>query len=356
MKRQKLKGSLMPFIFIILLAFLALLFWRYYSGGNLTGAGQEIADASLMNMLRSEIEASKRFSKMSLAYSSEQALYEHALAGGICSNEKTEGWICNTPSPKDFEDNKKCLENRTLSYINLFVQNYSIDLPVDYELSGFKSLNYQISFSDVLEGNYDEGNYLMSAQGSAMKISAKGSKASEEIKLEENIGKNRYWYLYRNFYDWSNENLYSKEIQECTVSCQGCECIEHAAENALDSLQKKFDEFVACNSKRICCVRGPSRLTGLMKGFSFWDQSDCISGCQIKCGQAISNLTYGLDKSPFEAYKSSAQSDRISDNKLAAVYEFSCTDNKYFVATGEGPKPLTFKVLASASFVDKGAC
>jgi hypothetical protein len=113
---------------------------------------------------------------------------------------------------------------------------------------------------------------------------------------------------------------------------------------------------VDCKFERICCTRGPSRMTGLMKGFSFWDQQECISACQVKCSDAANGNYNSIDKSPFNAYKFASNSDGISDNKLASVYEFSCTDSKYFVSIGEGPQPLIFNVLATASFVDNGAC
>jgi len=42
--------------------------------------------------------------------------------------------------------------------------------------------------------------------------------------------------------------------------------------------------------------------------------------------------------------------------RLSAAYIFTCTDYKYYISSPKGPAPLTFSVIAYASFRDPQRC
>ncbi len=350
----KFKGSsIMPYVFVILLLFIVAISWRSLGGGFGDAQSRQMSDAKALGLLKSEIESAKRYSKQSLSFAFGQATHEHALGGGIHSGGNINSWICNSPSPPIFSEVKSCLEENTLRYANLPLEGYSVSQMIEYNLEPFTSVSYEIDEAGALGGQYDEGDYMLTMKGGSIEVSAKQGKASEGMELTELAGKNRFWYLYRNFYAWSNENLFSEKSLECASLCLGCECINMAAEIALEGLKEKFDEQVHCSFERVCCSRGPSRITGLLNGAEFWDQSECISGCGLSCSQGGPGE---IDKSPFLRISQGYSRDGISDNKLAAVYEFSCSDSKYFVSGGEGPQALVFTVRASVSYADLGAC
>ncbi|MGC9310121.1 MAG: hypothetical protein ACP5E4_00160 [Candidatus Aenigmatarchaeota archaeon] len=344
--------SIMPFVFIILLAVIAIIAWGRYGGGPGGSYLMELSDAKSVNLVKGEIESAKRFSKHGLLYASDQAIGEHALGGGINSGGTVKSWVCNTADPPVFGEIKACLEKSALEYANSYLSSFSSGPRMEDEFTPFESVSYEVTEADVLSGKYDEGGYMISAQGGKISVSSEGMKASDGISINEEAGKNRFWYLYRIFYEWSAEGIFPEKSLECAGICLGCECIEHAAEDALEALRGKFDEDVSCGMKRVCCTRGPSRLTGLLNGAEFWDQSECIASCSVSCG----TYSGAIDKEPFQNVPQTYAGDGVSDSKIAAVYEFSCTDKKYFVAGSEGPEALIFKVLASVSYDDFGAC
>lgn len=334
---KSLKGvSLSVFIFIILLVGIGLISWFVYNNYYGESYKSEIISTRTMNILRNEIESFKRFSKLSLIYSSSQAILEQA-GKGVTDSEKINAWIKNGPSPPDFREALECLENNTLHYVDLYTKNYTIELPLKYKVISPNSIKYNVTFDEVLSGKYDEGDYNILLENGEIILSTKNMDVSDEVMLLEQVNKNRFWYLYRNFYEWSGENLFGKKFVDCVSSCEGCECVENYAKDALNNLQNRFDEFVDCDYQRECCIRGPSQITGKLNGLTIWKQNECSWSGELK----------NMD---------GKNTTGISDNKLGAVYIFTCTDKKYYISSGEGPVPLKFSVVASASLRDLGGC
>lgn len=355
--------SLIPVAFVVLATAVALtsyVFYNIYYGGRYE---YMIFEQSKFDIIRNEIEKIKGFSKQSLIYSAHLTTDEHARSAGLMS-DRLRAWICNGPNPPSFDETKACLEKYTKYYVNDYYTNYTIELPISMSKSEFTNCEYDLNKSEVFEGKYDEG-FNVILDGTRVTFTSQDLLISDAIRLNERIDNNRYWYMFRIFYEWAQENVYGECICECTSKCRGCGCAESCARKALMDLQSRFDEYVTCEVGKVCChreigVEEPSEATDCLE----WEQEECLATCDVKCGEFEIPSFSGEYEIKEEYRFSGSDEDRApcefvivnQPNKLASVHTFWCKDEKYFVPGGEGPHPLVFQVNAFAAYKDLDAC
>ena len=391
LKYLTVKGQLIPFVFIILLVAGVLIGYVFYNMFYGTSYQIQVFRMSMIDVIRNLIESFKNYLRLSLTYSSHQALREHACLGGSIGAGP---WICNGPNPVPVEFSKKCLENYTRYYFNVYTGLFNTSLPVRLLHSNFTECVYDLDSGNVLSGDYDEGNFWVNCSGGKIIVSSKNANEYEKIDTNDFITKNRYWYMFRIFYEWAMDDVYSS----CICSKIGCACgsssaeqtcsstcldeVEECAQKALDDLQKRFDavdDYVECEKEKQCCAQGRGPACLPPSDCLPWENSICISDCEHKCQEPPPPgdiCPVGSIQSYASGYKNSTITsgsyyslkffplqeplncccDYWYEARLAAGYEFKCVDHKYYVPSEKGPVPLKFVAHAIAFWRDQDAC
>ena len=378
-----MKSQLIPISFLLLsvgLIVIGFIFYNVFYGKKYE---EKILEIRVLDAARNVIENAKNYLKLSLVYSSLQAMREQASSGGSVGAAP---WICNGPNPLPIEVSKICLQNYTKYYLTIYGSKFNTTLPLNVYLKDFSSLIYQIEESEVLNGMYDEGNFTIEANDARISVTRDNLRVSEEFNISELVTKNRFWYMFRIFTEWAKEDPFSPCIcayLRCACSsssgeevCSSCQRFADAcAEYALKVLQNKFDEYVKCEKANICCMQGV--------GPSCLEPTDCIpwsNRCSRNCEH---NCT--LPPSSISSYSSHLQNStslflptkriylqttnqqtecKIFDCKtyywyearFSAAYIFTCKDFKYYISSPKGPKPLTFSVSVYAYLRDQDRC
>ena len=383
MKIQSLgiRGQLVPFAFIILLVAGGLIGYILYNIYYGTKYQILVSQTYRIDVIRNLIEAFKNYLKLSLTYSSGQALREHACLSGLV---RARPWICNGPNPPTVEQSKECLGEYTKYYLNVYSSLFDTHLPLTLLKLNFTDCFYDVNRGDVFSGEHDEGDFWVNCSSGKISVSSEDIHESEKINTNEFVTKNRYWYMFRIFYEWAMADVYSPCICEkigcaCGSASSEEECsrtclteVEECAQRALEDLQRRFDEDVICNKKFLCCAqgRGPSCLPP--SDCISWINSICISDCMHRCprppmgelcplGQSHSfSQDSNFTSEPYIKFSSSPSlscyCEYWHEARLAAGYEFRCVDYKYYVPSDRGPVPLTFIAHAYAFWRDQDAC
>lgn len=395
-----MKGQIIPFVFVVLLVAGTLIGYVFYNMFYGTKYQIQVFHTRTIDVIRNLIESFKDYLKLSLTYSSHQSLREHACLGGLIGAGP---WICNGPNPANVVDSKACLEKYTKYYLDVYTSLFNTSLPVELSKMNFSSCVYSVDESGVFSGKYDEGNFSVNCSGSKIAISSKDVNEFESISMNDFITKDRYWYMFRIYYEWAMADVYSP----CICEKIGCSCgsssgeeacsstclnqVEECAKRALDDLQRRFDEtddYVECETIRDCCAQGIGPICGYPCGCQPWSNNICFTGCEHKCNEppppskicpasGLQSSAYvvsqfssvnseNLDTYNFISSLSSPYSSVISlsddwgpchyEGRLAASYTFKCLDHKYYVPSDKGPVPLKFVAHAIASWRDPCAC
>jgi hypothetical protein len=353
----------------------------------------------MVDVTRNLVESFKKYLQLSLTYSSHQALREHACLGGTIGDERNH-WICNGPNPVPVEVSKNCLELYTLYYLNEYSSLFNTSLPVKIIKQNFTDLLYGVDEREVLnppstyDPFYDEGNFWVNSTGAKILLTGDNIQAFEGISTQDFISRNRYWYMFRIFTEWANDDVFSPCICgkigcSCTStsdeeSCSSCSApVEECAKMALEDLQKRFDKAdtnVTCKMSRECCRQGVGPPCGSPNACLPW-KSRCAALCTHTCvdpkisaracplSSSFSSSSTALqaddyfylvsyNKNPYMLYFQSlvCKCDYWYEGRIAAIYTYSCEDHKYYVPSDKGPVPLTFSVNALASWRNPQAC
>lgn len=387
-----MRGELIPMVFIVLLAAASLLGFIFYNIFYGTKYQIQVFHIRTMDVIRNVLEDFKNYIHLALTYSSHQSLREHACKGGIIRVEDRRvivaPWICNSPNPVSVDSSKNCLGRYTRYYLNIYLGEFNTSLPLRLLKTNFSECIYDVN--GVLSGKYDDGNFLVNCFESRIEIFGKDINLYEKVNTSDFISRTRYWYLFRIFTEWAMDNVYAP----CVCSKIGCACsassgeetcsptclaeVEDCAQKALEDLQRRFDKYVKCEKRRICCTqgRGPSCLPP--SPCLAWNNRLCSIHCENKCfeppaPEKICQLQFSSYQSYEETPNLQGYLDQSSDSsqegsslecfcvywyeaRLAAAYEFRCTDYKYYVPTSRGPVPLTFAVSAYAFWRDQDVC
>lgn len=389
---MKKKGQLIPFVFIVLVAGLALIGYVFYNLFYGRKYEVKVFRVRIIDTIRSLIEDFKKYLGLSLTYSSHQALREHGCVGGTIEVEDNEvvvtEWIANIPCKVPVDLSRDCLGLYTKYYLNIYSALFNTTLPIELSKTNFTKCVYDMEESGVLSGKYDEGNFFVNCTGAGIVTSTEKIQEYEKININDFLSRNRYWYMFRIFHEWANFNVYSP----CICSKVGCACgsfsgehaclsqcsneAEECAEMALRDLQRRFDKYVKCEKRRICCVQGRGPPCLPPSSCLDWRTPSCSKLCEHECyeppppekicplnphmifqnkpaAEESENLNFYTLKfsSSLECY-----SDYWYEARLAAAYEFKCTDYKYYVPSRKGPVPLVFAVSAYAFWRDQDAC
>jgi hypothetical protein len=380
-----MKGQLIPFVFLVLLVASVMIGYVYYNTFYGSEYQLNILNTRVIDAIRNIIEDFKNYAKLSLTYSSHQALREHACKGGLIGAVP---WICNGPNPVEPDQSKQCLEKYTKYYLNVYSSFFNTSLPAKVSIRNFTDLVYDINAGNIFSGKYDEGNFWVNSSGARITITSTNANEFENISMNDYITKDRYWYLFRNFYDWAMADVYTPCIcGKISCSCSsgsgeetcGTQCnadAEDCANQALNNLQGRFDEYVKCEKTQQCCAQGIGPACSGACGCQGWSNNICISPCQHECkdpfpleicnpgssGYSASQVAYSGYSNPYSnshPYKISFSPDDCYcgiEGRLAAGYRFWCTDIKYYVPSANGPVPLTFSASAIAFLKDPCAC
>lgn len=376
-----MKSQIIPISFFLLsvsLILIGFIFFNVFYGKKYE---EKIVKIRMLDATKNVMENAKNYLKLSLLYSSLQAMRELASSGGSSGSAP---WICNGPNPLPFNISKGCLENYTQYYLTIYITKFNTTLPIKIYLTNFSDVIYQLKEADVIKSLHDEGNFSIDAINAKISISGDEIKVYEEFNASEFITKNRFWYMFRIFTEWANEDPFSSCIcahLDCACSsssgeeyCSSClQAAERCAEFSLQLLQKKFDEYVVCEKANICCMQGV--------GNECLNQTDCISwknkcskSCEHTCVQPRSakiesregSISHSLSSQNKRELTQNSQSDNCKifncktyywyEARFSAAYSFTCRDYKYFISSPKGPKPLTFSVLAYAYLKDQDRC
>lgn len=356
-----MKAQIIPFVFMILLMATITIGYVYYNTFYGTEYKLQVYYTRVIDAVRNIIEDFKNYLYLSLTFSSHQSLREHACKGGLIGALP---WICNGPNPVKPEASKACLEKYTKYYLNVYNSLFNTSLPVQLSKVNFTGCVYDVNTNEIWPpspnqpGKYDEGNFWVNCSGAKITISGTNVKEFENIDSADYITKNRYWYLFRNFYDWANHDVYSG----CVCGNIGCACgsgaaeevcgtgcsnaVESCAQAALADLRSRFDQDVVCDMRQQCCAQGVGPLCGSPCGCQAWENHICQTGCEHECkeppqGHICPGGTYGSpylgtsSKSPFTVSAQSTFGKCCCAGSGGGAY---CTDSCYYDCSA---KPCT---------------
>lgn len=367
-----MKSQLIPIafaVFVVALSLLGFVFFNLFYGKKYE---TYVFELNVIDKIRNVLEILKGYLGLSLTYSAHQAMREHASLGGITLSG---AWICNGPNPVSFEKTKECLEKYTTYYLNIYADKFEISLPLEIKKDEIKKCMYGISKNEVLSGKVDEGNFWVNCSSINVLINSKNVQELEKAEIEEYLTKNRFWYMFRIFTEWANEDIFSHCVYTCTASCQGCGCVEECAKKAFNDLVKRFDKYVECEMKRVCCERreGPACLSP-SDPLPWIEDNPCPCKCTHECiGPPLPEIGVSLPSEPeivyervkgprtfsilsFSGQNLNCKCDYWYENRLTAHYQYVCADHKYYIPSSKGPLPLIFKVIASTCWRDQDAC
>ncbi len=372
-----MKGQLIAFVFIILAVAGVITGYVFYNIFYGSQHQTQTFKVHTIDAVRNLIESFKNYLHLSLTYSSNQALREHAQSGALMP---AGDWICNGPNPVEVEDSRECLEKHTTYYLNVYSDLFNTSLPVNFNKDYFSGCEYGVDESGVLDGEYDEGYFWSNCSGSKVSVSDKNINEYEEITTNDYITKNRYWYMFRIYDEWARADVYSKCVCGCCVGCAGCDCTLDCARRAYEDLVSRFDDDVICYEPEDweCCDHeyGPISCQPRSECLD-WEDTDCkcaghdctepppLETASFSSNSKLeNNLWYVIRKNGEDTLSNSSiylqnlncNCDYWVENRLAATYLFTCQDHKYYVPSDEGPVPLTFNALATAKWRCPDTC
>jgi hypothetical protein len=382
-----MRGQLVATVFIVLLAASVIIGFIFYNLFYGTKYQSQVFSINTIDAVRNLIESFKNYLHLSLTYSSDQALREHACVGGSVGAAP---WIVNGPNPVEPQFSKQCLEKYTKYYFDVYSTFFNTTLPVELAKENSSICIYDVDSGKVLSGSYDEGNFFVNCSDVKVMVSGQNVKEFESVQIDDYISKDRYWYLFRNFYDWAMADVYSP----CICKAIGCSCssssgeefcsscsqpVENCAQIALDNLQARFDENVKCKMEKLCCKQGIGPPCNGECGCKSWENM-CMAKNNHECADPelgekpcplstkktsflLADSTYE-NSNIFSSYSKISLADENStelglcrvEGRISGGYRYTCEDYKYFVPSEQGPVPLTFRANAYAFWRDPCAC
>ncbi|MEM5874669.1 MAG: hypothetical protein QW641_01935 [Candidatus Aenigmatarchaeota archaeon] len=340
-----MRAQLMPLFFVIFVIFSVIFIYIFFNIFYGTKYETQVFEISIVDRVRNVIENLKNFLHLSLTYSAHKALKEQAEEGGL---RPAGSWICNAPSQPSIDEAKQCLEKWTQYYLNVYLNNFTISLPLDIIKKNFTSCIYDIDENGILSGVFDEGYFWVNCSYSPLIVKGINVNISafENITTNDFITKNRFWYMFRIFYEWANDNVYGRCMCAACLACGGCDAAQRCAQEAYNDLIRRFDNDVKCKEpSRDCCDHesGP---------VSCEKKSECLTWTDTQCtciGHFCTNPPW-LITGYAMAQEEEKRCPGWAENRLAATYTYKCEDHKYYVPSINGPVPLKFNVKISAMY------
>lgn len=347
------------------------------------------------------LEYFKGYSKNALILSTHSAVrYIASLGGSITESGNPRNWICTNPNAPSVNEVRYYLSESTNRTLNEFVkrmnQTKEMEIVSTY-IGRFGCVDYDVSASSVNSGENDEA-FNVGGYGSYLTLRYQDDIINSTNDIYEQILKVRFWYMYRIFKEWADEDTIKIYLCGCLedVCNSDCDsnpfksCYENALELARQDLQRKFDEYVTCTvtfpssdsssgssfggAAGPCCYVESEECVDVKRECEGWDAPKC-NRCDVGRPKTLCSYTIQLkdDKESFgkkeyffnNTYQYSPRFqitpiDKCSLKKCEYWQEtreaieaiFSCKDNKYLLST-EGDRQLTFTVYVSVSLKGK---
>ena len=375
-----MKGQLMPLVFFVLVIFGVIVGYVFFNTFYGTKYERELFDVRVLSLIDNVIQAFKGYLSVSLDYSNQQALRESACLGGLISVQPW-AWICyGKYNPLLPEVSIACQEVFTQYYLNVYANNFSVQLPLASTINNYTTTNIEVNPSQVYTGTYDEANFWVRSYDSSVTMTGKTEQSQENLSTSDFITRNRFWYMFRIYDDWARENYYGKCLCGATKGCGDCVDKEKCADEALKRLQQRFDEFVTCRRDKStsCCIQDEGPPCGESTSCQVWDAmcharcddpcleppldySACIpSGIVFTAGFGENTPQNSVSKPgviSFSSHLDGCYSIIWNEWRLAGQDVYTCKDSKYFVPSPKGPIPLEFRGIAHGTwFVEHPNC
>lgn len=304
----------------------------------------------------------KGFSRHALLLSSHAATKQVALSGGEVNEVGIpRNWICNEGedvSP-EVEDVRYFLSEETLKYLNRYLENSGIeDLPVQ-DIKNYTCVDYDVD-DNVLSGENEE-KFNVGSYGSKIRVTLEDDVVSSDNDVYEEITENRFWFMYRKFNEWvQNQTLYDdvndclQDVCDCGTpmgsdgicgSCEVCpdfqDCIKEAINGTLANLDFN-DPDVTCEANLIGCYYELG-----MCGAGWSPPEGECDKCQTEDAEELCaiGLSFQSNDNPEFLNKIYFQGP-VDDACGSMEANFTCTDNKYLLSV-EGERNLIFSVRAT---------
>jgi competence protein ComGC len=389
---EKSQSSLLVILGIISIATIVFIYnlYKQVSQTNEMMKGLKIAK------IQTYIEMFKGYSRNSLILSSHSSSINVAKKGGNTASNPVRTWICNSnPSVPSLDEIRYHLSEETKRSFNFYLQsvnNSKENEGMTILIGKSQCIDYDVRLSDIMSGLNDE-RFNIGSYGSYIYIDYDGNVANSSNFIYEEIPKNRIWYMYRIFKQWSEENALKSYICGCMSEICKCDqkgkcgdscpsfdlCINESLKKTLNDLQSKFDEYVDCSFEKKCCYN-EKQSCGDVDGCTPWYESPDCNNCNLgeKMPLCIqNNIEFSSVKPEYQWYhyepkmsipKEIIPEDECQDkivemwNTVKASTEayFSCTDKKYALSV-PGNNYLRFNIhvniaLQSRQCYSKGSC
>lgn len=313
---------------------------------------------------------------------------EGGHAGGM---GMARSWICNGDISPGVDEVKFFLSNQTQNDLNKYLMNFKInDLP-KINVTNSTCIDYDVDGNTVFSGSNDEKFYVGS-YGSKANVTLESNSVYSSNEVYEEIGQNRFWYMFRKFKEWSPSaaNILVggtcgclSQICNCPLSPQtvgGCDscadtcpgfqsCLENAVESARKALVATFnDDYIVCTATLIGCYHELEPCQGVPQCIDWAKAPACNSCYRQEAGESCSQsvLSQKLQQAESLGYYSAnfGQSGSTAENSIffadicsdknckywaetrgSMEASFSCTDKKYLLSV-VGDRHLIFSVHA----------
>lgn len=352
-----LKLQITQVSFVIFALFLFLLSY-FFLTSKFFKQTEQTFETKLIDIFENLRNIIASYAKLSLYYSTTQNF-----------RGETWPWIWNGFNPPEFTWLKECKEKLTTYFYNIYLQKFYTNLPVNVDIKKSNNCYFpDLSEDSVLSGKKDEGNFSVVCNVSEVKIAITTTVLHSFINSSNSITNNRYWYLYRKFYEWAKEN--SNKFVYCvcglTSSCADCSSIENCYQGLLESLRQKFkdDEYVNCytdpspccvNERGVACKREQS-------GCYFWSK-DCYVPNKMECGLTVSFSHFENKEGEKESETKISASSEIKaktckwiENRIETRRSYICEDHKYFESTARGPNKIIFVAVVYSGLRNPMGC
>ncbi|MBU5688126.1 MAG: hypothetical protein KQA41_01150 [Candidatus Aenigmarchaeota archaeon] len=387
---KKSQSSLIIIVGIISVAVLLWIFNLYKQ----TSDTKEFLKNLKISKIQEYLEMFKGYTRNSLILSAHKSTIEISKKGGNPFREPIRTWICTDPIYPSVNEIRYFLSESTKNSLNSYLLNankskQTEDIKILIDPS--TCVDYDVSDSSLMKGENDE-KFNVGAYGSHIYINYDFDAVNSTNSVYEEITRDRFWYIYRNFREWASKNTFKKYVCQCmnlickcdkSGSCsEKClvfeECINNALNNALNDLQKSFDEYVECGYVKNCCYQ-EKQSCGDVAGCTNWENPPQCNKCNYGnpdklCTANDLTLSSNEKKSYFyEEYYTPRMAlpqepeDTCADKKVemwntvkaSTEAIFSCVDKKYVLSSPE--KYITFNVhvqmsLQSRQCYSEGQC
>lgn len=331
-----------------------------------------------LNKITKYLDFVKGVSKDSLVLSAHQGTYEVA--------RKNMHYICNDPVPPSTNEIRYELSESTKRILNRYIDNIQIsDESVKADVSGYNCVDYPVDNMKLNVGILDE-NFPVSAYGSKIEIVLDENKVSSKNDISESVVRDRFWFMYRKFKDWSRKSKFTELVcencmdsvcncqgQEPITSCGDCpellQCVRDKVvffiENELDEIFS--DPYVECSGEVNCCYAETEDCVPRYDGCLVWDKENECMQCDedrsenVCVENILERLISGLQGGNAYAQTTTPNQWWICENwkeaRVAVNTIFTCVDKKYELSIPSvEDRYLKYTVQASIALRKSPAC